>query len=509
MRSCGPLADRGRASCAPQLVGSDLRPGEPPLHGCRHPGPRQPPSTQAFLRGPHAGDADPAPPRRSGGTGRRHGRLSPVGRRSASAGSAIARPFQPPRPRSISITSPRVPIPSMRRSKSCWHSYRAIFHHDRCSTQRTQGQLRGLGDCARGRSMVADQHAALHDRSAIRRRVARRFHQLAARVAWRSPLPGPVHAGRPARPHHGAFVDQDIRQRSCRASLPILPGQATGSTALQTFAPVISMDSRHGSRAGQVAGARADLCRQDRFRPSPHRVPINRVLIDPGLRERLRYVSSHPHVRSAAARCLQSVSRPPAPRRGTRRPCRHRGALACRPAVRRSSEIEAATQSPYCHRSTRGAVAIAMPSGRRCTSCAGTANMPAPDLNISLHAAHYLTAADIVPLLVLLSLETGLELECCKTLTIDCLRNASGGTVEIAYTKLRAHGAEHKTIRVRDGGSTTPGGLIRRIIAHSAKARAHNPAIACGSIISTARSPRYSPSALTDRRLDAAARYCR
>jgi hypothetical protein len=80
-----------------------------------------------------------------------------------------------------------------------------------------------------------------------------------------------------------------------------------------------------------------------------------------------------------------------------------------------------------------------------------------------------------VPLLVLLSLETGLELECCKTLTIDCLRNASGGTVEIAYTKLRAHGAEHKTIRVRDGASTTPGGLIRRIIAHSAKARAHHP----------------------------------
>jgi hypothetical protein len=101
----------------------------------------------------------------------------------------------------------------------------------------------------------------------------------------------------------------------------------------------------------------------------------------------------------------------------------------------------------------------------------------------------YLTAADIVPLLVLLSLETGLELECCKTLTIDCLRNASGGTVDIAYTKLRAHGAEHKTIRVRDGGSTTPGGLIRRIIALSAKARVHNPAIACGSIISTARSP--------------------
>src|SRR3546814_16468594 len=44
----------------------------------------------------------------------------------------------------------------------------------------------------------------------------------------------------------------------------------------------------------------------------------------------------------------------------------------------------------------------------------------------------------------------------------------------IAYTKLRAHGAEHKTIRVRDRGSSTAGGLIRRIIALSSKARVHN-----------------------------------
>src|SRR3546814_20376476 len=46
-------------------------------------------------------------------------------------------------------------------------------------------------------------------------------------------------------------------------------------------------------------------------------------------------------------------------------------------------------------------------------------------LNLSLHAAHYLTADDIVPLLVLLLIETGLELECCKSLTLDCLRNRS------------------------------------------------------------------------------------
>ena len=29
------------------------------------------------------------------------------------------------------------------------------------------------------------------------------------------------------------------------------------------------------------------------------------------------------------------------------------------------------------------------------------------------------------------AMSTGLEIECCKTLTVDCLQNASGGTVEI------------------------------------------------------------------------------
>jgi hypothetical protein len=101
--------------------------------------------------------------------------------------------------------------------------------------------------------------------------------------------------------------------------------------------------------------------------------------------------------------------------------------------------------------------------------------MMSPHLSEHLHAAHYLTAADVVPFLVLLSLETGLEIECCKTLIIDCLQNASTGTVEIAYLKRRARGAEHKTIRIRDHGSTTPGGLIRRLIELTASARRYHP----------------------------------
>jgi hypothetical protein len=96
-------------------------------------------------------------------------------------------------------------------------------------------------------------------------------------------------------------------------------------------------------------------------------------------------------------------------------------------------------------------------------------------LSDELNGRYHLTRNDIVPFLVLLALETGLEIECCKELTVDCLQNGSNGTIEITYLKRRARGAEHKRIRVRDGGSTTPGGLIRRLIEVTARARKHHP----------------------------------
>jgi len=62
-----------------------------------------------------------------------------------------------------------------------------------------------------------------------------------------------------------------------------------------------------------------------------------------------------------------------------------------------------------------------------------------------------------------------------KALTVDCLQNAAGGTVEVTYLKRRARGGEHKRIRVRDGGSTLPGGLIRQLINLTAAARRRHP----------------------------------
>lgn len=78
-----------------------------------------------------------------------------------------------------------------------------------------------------------------------------------------------------------------------------------------------------------------------------------------------------------------------------------------------------------------------------------------------LHSRRHLLLADLVPLFVLLSLDTGLEIEAIKTLRADCLKNPTGGYVEIEYCKRRARNAEWKRLRVRDGGSSTPGGIIR------------------------------------------------
>ncbi|WP_062770883.1 hypothetical protein [Sphingopyxis terrae] len=99
--------------------------------------------------------------------------------------------------------------------------------------------------------------------------------------------------------------------------------------------------------------------------------------------------------------------------------------------------------------------------------------LPFSTLIDDLHGRHHLLASDLAALLVLLTLDTGLEPECLKALTVDCLTNPHAGTVELRYLKRRARGAEHKSMRVRDGGSGTPGGLIRRLIDVTAIAREH------------------------------------
>ncbi|MGW7280406.1 hypothetical protein ACWGIV_19295 [Streptomyces sp. NPDC054844] len=81
-----------------------------------------------------------------------------------------------------------------------------------------------------------------------------------------------------------------------------------------------------------------------------------------------------------------------------------------------------------------------------------------PELNGRLH----LTARDLVPFLLLLACQTGMEPESLRQLRSDCLVSPARGFVSVAYVKKRAPGSTHKTIRVSDGGSLHfPGGVIR------------------------------------------------
>jgi hypothetical protein len=94
-------------------------------------------------------------------------------------------------------------------------------------------------------------------------------------------------------------------------------------------------------------------------------------------------------------------------------------------------------------------------------------------LSDRMHGSRHLLLDDLLALFVLLSLETGLEIEAIKALRADCLKNSSKGYVEIEYCKRRARHAEWKRLRVRDGSSGTPGGLLRLVFQWTAAARRH------------------------------------
>ena len=86
----------------------------------------------------------------------------------------------------------------------------------------------------------------------------------------------------------------------------------------------------------------------------------------------------------------------------------------------------------------------------------------------------YPTRADLVPFLLLLALESGLELEACKELRADCLGTATGGRVEIHYRKRRAGSYQWRSLWVHDAGMFSPGRLVRIVLRLTSRARAHS-----------------------------------
>lgn len=91
----------------------------------------------------------------------------------------------------------------------------------------------------------------------------------------------------------------------------------------------------------------------------------------------------------------------------------------------------------------------------------------------NFHREVFLSSEEIVPFLVFISTQSGLEVECCKWLRADCLEVIRPGYARLKYWKGRARGSEAKSIIVRDGGLATVGGAIRALLTLTEHARAH------------------------------------
>lgn len=86
----------------------------------------------------------------------------------------------------------------------------------------------------------------------------------------------------------------------------------------------------------------------------------------------------------------------------------------------------------------------------------------------------HLTADDVVPFIVALSLSTGLPIESIRCLKKDCLRNEKNGYASLHYMKRRRGGRETETsMRVRSDAPLSPGWLVKALIRLSQITRTH------------------------------------
>lgn len=199
-------------------------------------------------------------------------------------------------------------------------------------------------------------------------------------------------------------------------------------------------------------------------------------VIDEKLQQRLRYTSARPLGRSTprdaysgyVAKQLRDAARADV-RIVVER------LKAGPPTDQADPSLSAATEAAHAAIRDSGCIAHSHATVRSVYVRRRLRNLDNSTLVRDLHASFYLTAEDVVPFFVLLSLETGLEPECIKTLKANCLRNPATGTIEIEYCKRRARGSEWKRLRVRDGASSTPGGIIRTLGEVTATARKHRP----------------------------------
>jgi hypothetical protein len=181
------------------------------------------------------------------------------------------------------------------------------------------------------------------------------------------------------------------------------------------------------------------------------------IQLSAGLRDRLAYTSARPMPRS----CPRDAYSPYIARQ--LRDAARRDITRVIQRLRAPETVEHASDSDIVAAAhaviqSKGVLHNKVPEYRALYLACHGRKQSTKNLNNRLHEQYYLTSQDIVPFLVFLALETGLEIECCKTLTIDCLQNSANGTVEIAYFN-----AERMVPSTSDFGYATEA-PVRRVV---------------------------------------------
>lgn len=89
----------------------------------------------------------------------------------------------------------------------------------------------------------------------------------------------------------------------------------------------------------------------------------------------------------------------------------------------------------------------------------------------------HMQSEDVLPFWILLSLDTGLPIECVRELKSDCLRNEARGYADLHYTKRRDGGAvDEDHMRIRVDGRLAPGALIKIVLNFTKATRRLAPA---------------------------------
>lgn len=207
-------------------------------------------------------------------------------------------------------------------------------------------------------------------------------------------------------------------------------------------------------RYSQICCLIGDLRTIDEFYPE---------LFAPRVKQRLKKISRHTQVNKPREPYTESVS-------NQLRSRADEAVVAARDRVFSGRKRAAELQADGCDWLT--ALRLRIIDGERLSQRDHDRLRPHCIEHRALAESTLLGTHDACSFIIALGLRCEMPFECLRMLRADCLKNPSGGFVDIEYRKGRGGtGVRIKRERVRDGGISTPGGLVRLALELSRPAR--------------------------------------